>query len=1546
MRKIKHRLLSLFMVFSITLALFPLSTITALAAWDGSVEISDWYGDGTATDYYIDTPAELAGLAVIVNGTGADGFSGQDSFAGKTVTLTADIDLDGTAWTPIGSLSNEFGGTFDGGDYNVTNLTIGSSSAPDSTLRYLGLFGYLGTSGEVTNVNVSVSIYSSNGDGYARLGAIVGYSIGSIEGCSSSGVITGGYKSNVGGIAGGAGDFDSHGVITGCSSSCTVSAVAGGSAGDASVGGLVGYNERIVVSSCHAVGNVTAGSGVYNVDAGGLIGTNYLGTVTDSYATGNVLTLDLGFAGGLTGYNDGTVRNCHATGSVTTGDGGCSGGFTGYNSSTSSTPNIINCYAAGNAVSGDSITDLDYSYAGGFVGRNFASIKDCYADGSATAGNATASSDSGVFTAYAGGFAGFSEGGLFYSMENCYATGYATVGNATVSDTLTGSYAYVYAGGFAGHIYGMNVDNCHAVNYASCGSLSLAGTGNGGSAYAGGFAGVIYGSKQSASHVAVGSVKNSYSTGDASGGTGAEIGGFTGGSFVASYGTCVSYTLISNSYATGDVTGSSCANLGGFVGHNNYGAIENCYGAGAVSDAGTPVNLGGFAGYNEAFSSTALLENAYYDSSKNPAPMTGAGANSGTDHSLGLSTAIMTGAAGSISYATSSASSSASSFVDALNGGTDRFDTSSDAYLIWVADSDATNGGYPLFAESWQDSGNVASSFAGGDGTAATPYRISSGAELAYLAKLINDSSTCDTYKALYYVLTADIDLSGKQWVPIGESGSYPFNGVFDGDGYHISGLTVGTSGTADSSLNDIGLFGNVDSGAVIKNVGVSISVNSASGSNIGGIAGVNYGLVMNCWATGSVKSAGSGYIGGLLGENDGTVQNCYVRGSLEGGDGAVIGGLVGFNNSGTVQNCYASADVTGGVSSYIGGFIGGDGSGTVQNAYYDEDADQTLNGSAQSPKLGTGIEIGTMTGSVTQMSSADMTGAAFVDTLNGGISSLFGGSALYNPWYTDSSTSPVNGGYPVFTEATTAADASNNTVSVSPASLTVGGSTTITAAGDRQSAAGSVVNDERYVPASWASTETGMSGTFSLSGGIYTSSYTPSAVGSYTVTATFQKQAWDGSTWNDASGSTDTKAVSLTVNSSGGGDDGDSSSRSSSSDNTTAAETSQINLGSVTVENGTAAATVDSAKLAKEISESKPGSTIVLAITENVDKANFNLTVSDLKAIADSGSMLQLESPLGIYKLPATEIDFDSISKQYPNIGYKDIKVTVSFSKADGNRAVLNGSTLAGQPVSITVNLTAGDKVIELDEFTKYVERDLPVPDGKAFTTGVVIEKDGTLRPVPTKTATINGKKYAAIFSRTNSIYCLISKSVSFDDMEGHWAKEAVSDMASRLILSGVGDNSFAPKRDITRAEFAVIIARALGLKESDNADFTDVRSGKWYYGAIAAAYKYGIVSGGGDGTFKPDKEITRQEAAVMIARAMEVAGMDSAITDETAAAELAKFIDGKSFSGWAKQPAAAVISSGLMVGSKGYARPDMNITRAETAVIVQRLLEKSGLI
>ncbi|MDP4146872.1 MAG: SBBP repeat-containing protein, partial [Bacillota bacterium] len=111
-------------------------------------------------------------------------------------------------------------------------------------------------------------------------------------------------------------------------------------------------------------------------------------------------------------------------------------------------------------------------------------------------------------------------------------------------------------------------------------------------------------------------------------------------------------------------------------------------------------------------------------------------------------------------------------------------------------------------------------------------------------------------------------------------------------------------------------------------------------------------------------------------------------------------------------------------------------------------------------------------------------------------------------------------------------ANAANNVVSLNSISITTGNSVTITAVGDRQSATGSLVGEERYIPTTWTSTETGKSGTFTLNGSSYTSNYTSSTVGSYTITATFQLQNFNGDGWSDVSGSTNTKTVSLTVNS------------------------------------------------------------------------------------------------------------------------------------------------------------------------------------------------------------------------------------------------------------------------------------------------------------------------------------------------------------------------------------------------------------------------------
>ncbi|OBR92074.1 N-acetylmuramoyl-L-alanine amidase LytC precursor [Clostridium ragsdalei P11] len=114
---------------------------------------------------------------------------------------------------------------------------------------------------------------------------------------------------------------------------------------------------------------------------------------------------------------------------------------------------------------------------------------------------------------------------------------------------------------------------------------------------------------------------------------------------------------------------------------------------------------------------------------------------------------------------------------------------------------------------------------------------------------------------------------------------------------------------------------------------------------------------------------------------------------------------------------------------------------------------------------------------------------------------------------------------------APTAANASNNTVNLSTSNITAGGNITITAVGDRQEASGSIVGDERYIPNTWTSTESGKGGSFSFNGTSYNANYVTGTAGSYTITVNYKKQSWNGSSWVDVLGISDSKTENVTVN-------------------------------------------------------------------------------------------------------------------------------------------------------------------------------------------------------------------------------------------------------------------------------------------------------------------------------------------------------------------------------------------------------------------------------
>ena len=190
--------------------------------------------------------------------------------------------------------------------------------------------------------------------------------------------------------------------------------------------------------------------------------------------------------------------------------------------------------------------------------------------------------------------------------------------------------------------------------------------------------------------------------------------------------------------------------------------------------------------------------------------------------------------------------------------------------------------------------------------------------------------------------------------------------------------------------------------------------------------------------------------------------------------------------------------------------------------------------------------------------------------------------------------------------------------------------------------------------------------------------------------------------------------------------------------------------------------------------------------------------------------------------------------------------------------------------------------------------------------------------------------------------ICTLIYNPVKFSDVENHWAKDAINDMGSRLVVSGVGNNNYDPDRSITRAEFAAIMVGALGLEPGAGANgFKDVAPADWFCGYVETAASRGIIKGYDSGTFGPNDTITREQAMTMLERTIKITGLSVSLTGSDISGLLGGYTDGASVSDYAKESAAAFLKAGIVSGtSASTIAPKDCVTRAEVAVMAEGLL------
>lgn len=188
-------------------------------------------------------------------------------------------------------------------------------------------------------------------------------------------------------------------------------------------------------------------------------------------------------------------------------------------------------------------------------------------------------------------------------------------------------------------------------------------------------------------------------------------------------------------------------------------------------------------------------------------------------------------------------------------------------------------------------------------------------------------------------------------------------------------------------------------------------------------------------------------------------------------------------------------------------------------------------------------------------------------------------------------------------------------------------------------------------------------------------------------------------------------------------------------------------------------------------------------------------------------------------------------------------------------------------------------------------------------------------------------------------------STAASFRDVDAKWswAAEAISELSKLGIVNGTGQGLFEPGKPVKRGDLALMAVRAFGIEGGAAAEaFPDVAPGKYYASAIGSLRAAGILNGDADGRFRPESSVTRQELMTMLDRALATIGRPLAESDAQAA--LAAFSDREALSAYAIEPAARLVSSGIVKGSRDRLMPQASTTRAELAVLLHRMLAMMG--
>ena len=806
--------------------------------------------------------------------------------------------------------------------------------------------------------------------------------------------------------------------------------------------------------------------------------------------------------------------------------------------------------------------------------------------------------------------------------------------------------------------------------------------------------------------------------------------------------------------------------------------------------------------------------------------------------------------------------------------------------------------------------GSTAAAFAGGTGTAEDPYQIANGAQLAYLASSVNSG---ETYTGKNFVLTANIDLNGLPWTPIANSFSDAllggsnyriFAGNFDGNGYTISKVSIGSETTPFES-DVFGLFGATEgkiSNLNLDTVSIHGVAKITSGYVIGpagGLVGYSAGSIENCHVTGLTMDmnaqdggiAGAYWIGGLVGALDGTqlINECSVSGSITentgkgsiGGligelgkaakitysrsdvmvnvkadprGGADVGGFIGKGNGKTdaetvIRNCYATGNVTGGA--YTGGFAGGLWGLNIKNCYASGNVSQAA--AAMASFVGTDASDQDYYGSITNcFATGSVTGSSPFQYAFAEQSSATKRSEITNCYFAEE-----NSGIKKQYESATEKPQDEMKNEAFAALLNKGD----------DSNGWSFVNGQVLCgaePADYSAVEAAM-----------------------------EAIPTDLTVYTDESVAALNTAVDGVVRGK--------------------AFVSQANVNAMAqvIEDAIAALQykgADYTKVDEAIAKAnalnkdnyKDFSGVEAAVKAVVrDKSITEQSEVDAMAKAIEDAIAALEQKPSSGGGPSSGVFFPS----YP--------VTIPGKTENGTVTVSTKNATSGSTVTITVKPDDGFK---LDELT-------------------VIDKNGNELKLTDKG---NGKYTFTMPASKVEINASFVKKVEispFSDVStSAYYYKAVKWAQKKGITGGIGNGLFGPNQPCTRAQIVTFLWRAAGSPVVNYAmNMSDVPEGSYYAEAVRWALSEGITTGTTENTFSPDSECTRAQAVAFLFRytASEAVTLQELVSG---------FSDADSVPGYALSAMNWALAEGIVQGDGSRLMPNDSCTRAQIVTFLFR--------